>query len=116
MPGAPERTTAVGAASFLVQVHQEPAKGRGAVKGDQENQEAAVSEKQENTDFLKLGKDKQCQVVQCQVSGKLERESRNQSTRTSLVTFQERTVVVLEYQTSLCYMKQCRCVELNEFV
>lgn len=83
------------------------------------NQEAAISENQENTNFLKLEKDKQYQVGQIlsplsisgsvlgQIIGKLERDGRYQSTRTSLVIFQTIILVVLKYQTMSCYMKQC---------
>lgn len=52
-----KRTIAVGVASRLIQVGQEPARGRRTVKGEQENQEAVAAETQEDTAFLKSGRD-----------------------------------------------------------
>ena len=51
--GEPKRTATMRVASLLVQMDEDPAKGKGAVKEVTGEPGAAVSENQENTDFLK---------------------------------------------------------------
>ena len=53
MLGEPKRTATMRVASLLVQMDEDPAKGKGAVKEVTGEPGAAVSENQENTDFLK---------------------------------------------------------------
>lgn len=73
VPGDPKRTKPWGLPLSWSRWAKCQLRAEEQSKQEQENQESTVSENQENTDFLKLRKDKHCPVVCCQVENKREK-------------------------------------------